>query len=100
MQPKIYPYDTRIEEAKIMRALVAAGDTGLKRSQIRQIVTTEWKRERALKRLRMFDKAGCEPYRLKTGYSHRRRETWFALVADNTMEHGLDPDWTIEIAGI
>jgi hypothetical protein len=98
MQPKIYPYDTRKEEAKIMRALVAAGDAGLTRGQIWRIVYVPWKVERALRRLSMFDKARCVPRKFKPDHQ-RRPERWFALVADDTMEHGLDPEWTIEIDG-
>src|SRR5215472_13198931 len=95
----LYPYDTRTQEAKIMRALVAAGDVGLTRSQIRRIVRTDWKRERALQRLRMFDKARCEAVKAKSGYRQNYRERWLALIADDTMEHGLDPEWSIVVDG-
>jgi len=93
-----YPYDTRVQEAKIMRALVAAGENGLSRSQLWSLVGSAygWKLERALKRLLMFEKARREII----GHGHRRRrERWFALVVDDTMEHGLNPDWTIEVVG-
>src|SRR5215472_6854856 len=93
-----YPYDTRIQEARIMRALVAAGENGLSRSQLWPLVGSAygWKLERALNRLRMFEKARCEI----TGRGRRhRRERWFALVADDTMEYGLNPEWTIEVVG-
>jgi hypothetical protein len=110
MQPKAYPYDTRKEEAKIMRALVVAGDAGLTRGQLWRIVPTGWKLARALRRLFMFNKAGYEPVKTKIGRYRNyrdadlilakfRRERWFALVADDTIEHGLDPEWTIEVAG-
>jgi hypothetical protein len=79
-----------------MRALVAAGNKGLTRTRLGQIIQSYWKRERALKRLVMFEKARCE--QVKIG-RRRTREAWFALVADETMEHGLDPDWIIEVAG-
>ena len=92
---KIYPYDTRIEEAKIMRALVAAGSAGLPHWKIIRILGPGWKQERALKRLCAFEKARCEVTKTKTG----RNRMWFALVADDTMEHGLNPDWTIEVLG-
>jgi len=94
----LYPYDTRAEEAKIMRALVAAGDAGLSRSQLWKIATPYWKLERALTRLRMFEKARRQE-RVKTGRRGRRREMWFALVADDTMVHGLDPEWSIVVDG-
>jgi hypothetical protein len=45
----LYPYDTRAEEAKIMRALVAAGEVGLSRSQLARVAYPYWKLERALK---------------------------------------------------
>ena len=95
----LYPYDTRAEEAKIMRALVAAGDAGLSRSQLWKIAPPYWKLERALTRLRMFDKARCEAVKAKTGYRQNYRERWFALIADDTMEHGLDPEWNIVVDG-
>jgi len=95
MQPKIYPYETRTEEAKIMRALVAAGNAGFPYWKIIQMLGPGWKQERALKRLLAFDKARCETIKTKTG----RKRIWFALIADDTMEHGLDPEWAIEIAG-
>jgi len=91
-----YPYDTRIQEAKIMRALVAAGDAGLPGWRIMRLTGPGWQTERALKRLRMFEKARCEI--VKVGQCGKR-QTWFALVADDTMERGLNPDWTIEIVG-
>jgi hypothetical protein len=64
-----------------------------------QIARPGWKLERALRRLRMFDKARCELAVTKARYRQYCREMWFALVADDTMEHGLDPEWTIEVEG-
>ena len=100
-----YPYDTRIQEAKIMRALVAAGENGLSRSQLARVAFPHWKLERALQRLCLFEKARCEAMKTRRGRNLRPRrgcrspERWFALIADDTMEHGLNPEWTIEVVG-
>jgi hypothetical protein len=93
-----YPNDTSAQEVKIMRALVAAGDKGLTRTQLGRLVREFWKMERALNRLLMFEKARCERRRPGPRRS-RTHEKWFALVADDTMEHGLNPDWVIVVDG-
>jgi hypothetical protein len=35
----------------------------------------------------------------KSGYRQNYRERWLALIADDTMEHGLDPEWSIVVDG-
>jgi hypothetical protein len=57
VEPNPYSYDTRKQEAKIMRALVAAGEAGLPQWRIHRLTGPGWRTERALKRLRIFEKA-------------------------------------------
>jgi hypothetical protein len=91
--------NTQMVEAKIMRALAAAGSIGLSRSQISRTVlswTPTWKVRRALRRLHMTGKVRRETVKLGP---HRPQEMWFALILDDTLEHGLAPEWTFEVEG-
>jgi hypothetical protein len=82
--------DLKLVQEGLLRKLVAAGKTGMLRSELLHGDGLYLdRRRRSLRRLELAGMIRAERMRTQSGRK-TRSERWFALVADAALERGID----------